>query len=297
MELFSKYHRYRHISPVLLFCLIARCAVAVGGDSSNGTVRVAAIQCYSKMGAVSANRAMVSGLVKRAAGMGARIVVTPECAVQGYMDPVRDIRWASGSNVVAGTRDIKDLAEPVPGPSTHWFGTLAGELKIYLCLGLAEIEDQRFYNAQVLFNPHGIMVAHHRKKLLWTPGDGSWATAGDLPVQVVETEYGRLGLMVCYEFHQLPRLLRDKRADIVLYSVGWYAPNPANWYEVIFPRDYVAPYGFDIVVANWCDGDRDHTWPGTGYSCVIRRDGKVLNMTRQGATPAVVIADLAVSRR
>jgi hypothetical protein len=56
-----------------------------------GTVRVAAIQCPSRMGAVSENTSNLTALVRQAAGQGAKIVVTPECAVHGYMDPVTGV--------------------------------------------------------------------------------------------------------------------------------------------------------------------------------------------------------------
>ncbi len=94
-------------------------------------------------------------------------------------------------------------------------------------------------------------MAHHRKPSLWTPGDGTWCTPGEREIQVVKTEYGRLGLMICFDFHTLPPLLAKKGADIVLYSVGWFGPNEENWFGKLLPAKAVIPYGFDLVAANW----------------------------------------------
>jgi predicted amidohydrolase len=269
-------------------------AAAAGGES-NRTVRVAAIQCYSRMGRVDYNRALLTGLIEEAVAGGAKIVVMPECAVHGYMDPGTDVRWTAthpGTNT-----DLLSLGktpEPVPGPSTEYFSKLAAKHRIYLCVALIERDGEKFYNSQVLLSPAGKIVAHHRKKHLWSPGDGLWASEGDKPVQVVDSEYGRLGLMICYEVHNLPKLLAQNKADIVLYSVGWYGPNTEFWYKSVFPRRYVIPNGFAVVVANWSAEPESAGWPGQGYSCIIDRKGSVLSMARTTQGSEIVFGDLPV---
>jgi predicted amidohydrolase len=140
-------------------------------------------------------------------------------------------------------------------------------------------------------------VAHHRKRSLWTPGDGLWVSQGNRPVQVVETEYGRLGLMICHDVHVMPELLGKEKADIVLYSVGWYGPNTDNWYRNIFPERYVMPNGFSIMVANWSADKNSPGWPGHGYSCVIDRQGRVLAMAKSQKGEEIVYADLPIIQR
>ena len=258
------------------------------------TVRVAAIQCASVMGKTEENVRNITNLVRQAASQGAKIVVMPECAVQGYLDPTT---WSSWSRSDDNERAVRSAAEPVPGPTTRLFSRLADDLNIYICLGLIEAASNRFFNAQVLLAPDGAIVAHHRKKSLWTPGDSSWCTAGDLPVQVVDTEFGRLGLMICFDFHALPPLLAKREADIVLYSVGWYGPNEANWFGKIFPAKAVIPYGFDVVAANWSSPMPEQSWPGRGHSCVITREGKVLAMSDAVVGNDIVLADLEIRKR
>ena len=100
----------------------------------------------------------------------------------------------------------------------------------------------------MLLGPKGVQVAHHRKKELWNHGDGRWCTKGTLESQVVETEYGCLGLMICYDHHIMPPLLAAKNVDIVLCSVGLNGPD--NWFEIHFPR-LAAKHSFSAVVDNW----------------------------------------------
>ncbi|MEI6219271.1 MAG: carbon-nitrogen hydrolase family protein [bacterium] len=267
------------------------------GAESNSMVRVAAIQCYSRMGQVEYNRKLLTGLIEEAAAGGAKIVVMPECAIHGYMDPAADVRWTAARNGTnAGLRYLGTTSEPVPGPATDYFAKLASKHGIYLCMALIERAGDKYYNCQVLLNPTGKMVAHHRKKALWSPGDGLWASEGDLPVQVVDSEYGKLGLMICYDVHRLPELLADKKADIVLYSVGWYGPNTEYWYKSVFPKRYVKTNHFAVIVANW-SADPDSTgWPGHGYSCIIDSKGNLLNMAKATQGEEIVFGDLPMRK-
>jgi predicted amidohydrolase len=244
------------------------------------------------MGELEYNRKLLHSLITEAAGRGAKIVVLPECAVHGYMDPGRERVWVTKDNAAEGCPAVEPVAEPVPGESTRYFGSLAKKLGIYLALPLVEKSGERFYNAQVLLDPQGAVAAHHRKTNLWAPGDGTWATEAEEQPRVVDSPYGRLGLMICYEVHVLPEKLAAAKADIVLYSVGWFGPNTEGWYKDIFPRRYVVPNGFHVVVSNWSADVGAPGWPGHGYSCVIDRTGAVLAMAKETRGSELVIADL-----
>jgi len=288
----------------IVLCVVA-CALSVRAAEPNaegnlepaqGSVRVAAVQCYSRMGEIQHNRSVLTKLIRQAAEQGARIVVVPECAVSGYMDPGHDVVWTAAAKADEDEISVHGAAETIPGPSTTYFAEVSRKHGIHLCLALIEKSGEEFFNSQVLLDPSGKTIAHHRKRNLWPPGDGTWATEGHRPVQVVETPYGRLGLMICYDMHVLPELLAKHETDIVLYSVGWYGPNAENWYKNVFPRDYVKPNRFSIVVANWSAEPDNPGWPGHGYSCIVNRDGRVLAMAKSTRGPEIVIADLPCGR-
>jgi len=273
---------------VLVLCVMAIGSLA-RSENPGSAVKVAAIQAYSRLAATESNTVLLARLVGQAASNGARIVVLPECAVTGYMDPARDEVWSTNpaSRLAAAT-----WAEPVPGPSTRLFGGIASNLSIYLCMSLAEKDDGRFYNAQVLLNPRGEIIAHHRKQNLWPPRDSSWASEGNRPVQVVDTEFGRIGLMICYDVHKLARDLAESNATIVLYSIGWYGPNTEAWFRNVFTARYVRPNHFAVVGANWAGTSQDESWPGQGFSFVADRDGRIIAMASGGAGPEIVYAEL-----
>lgn len=280
---------------VFVVVAITLASLSAARSDTQDTVRVAAVQCYSEMGSTATNVANLASLIRQAAHAGAKIVVTPECGVQGYLYPPTWKAWTLETNTVP--RSVWRVAETVPGAATRAFSRLAKELGLHLCVGLIESAGEKFYNAQVLIGPDGTIVAHHRKKALWTPGDSPWCTSGDLPVQVVDSPYGRIGLMICYDYNALPKLLAERKADIVLYSVGWYGPNEADWFRRQFPRRFVVPFGFHVVAANWSGATDQDEWPGRGCSCVIKSDGTVLAMAKTVVGTEIVIADLPVTRR
>lgn len=258
------------------------------------TVRVAAIQCFSDLGKTLENRKRLSELIAQAAEMKARIVVLPECAAHGYMQPALDRKWSRNADSEKDELSVDVVAETVPGTSTRHFSSLAKSLGLYIALPLIESAGGKFYNTLVLLDPDGELAGHHRKQSLWTPGDGQWAAAGDRAPQVIPTPFGRIGLMICHDLHVLPARLKAARAEIVLYSVGWYGMNTRAWFESVFPERYVVPNGFSVVAANWSSNPAEDGWEGRGSSCVIAADGKVLATAKNVEGCEIVVADLPV---
>src|SRR5262245_12970928 len=103
------------------------------------TVKVAAVQCSSDLGAVAANRDKLSGLVTEAAPPRAKIIVLPETAVTGYLSQDLRTNWHLPDWPIEPFYQGKDplpFAEPVPGPSTDHFCKLAKSLGVYLTVPL-----------------------------------------------------------------------------------------------------------------------------------------------------------------
>lgn len=289
-------HKLIFIFFVLTFSLVAE-------EIKNKSVKVAAIQADTQIGKLNHNRKLLTRLITEAAKNNAKIIVVPECAVQGYMDLETDTIWAVDAVAADNEMSIEKGAEPIEGPSIKYFSDLAKKLQIYLCLGFAEkVEDKKnhktfYFNSQVLINPTGKIIAHHRKKNLWPPGDSRWADEGKKEIQVVDTEYGRLGLMICFDLHVLPPELAKKKADIVLYSVGWFGPNEKNWFQIRFPRDYVKPYNFFLILANWSAGEDVEPWPGAGFSTIYGPDGSIISKAKDIKGSEIIYADIPVHQK
>ena len=288
-------------APAALLCLLPGCArrpaerAPAPPPEAAATVRGAAIQFHSRLGEVDANRTRIVALVEEAAARRARVVVLPECAVPGYADLTSDVFW--GRKAGPGYLDVHTVAEPVPGPSTAFFAPVAKRLGIYLTVPLIERGDaaDTFFNSVALLGPDGAIRGVHRKRNLWTVADHGWAKEGPERLIVVETEYGRLGLMICYDVHVLLGELGEAGADIVLHSVAWYGPNSGEWFETVL-ADRVRKAGVNLVLANWTFPE-DPGWSGYGLSCVIGSDGGMLARAERDLGDEIVIADVPLPVR
>lgn len=263
------------------------------------TFRVAAIQAPSEFGKPAVNRDRFTTLVRKAAKGGAAIVVLPETAITGYMPYDIKTTWQAGnaklSDGLVG-RDPSDVAETVPGPSTQHFAPIAKELGIYLTVPLLEIDRKtgRFYNTSVLLDPEGRIAIHYRKRNPWLWAERGWASEGTVGNPVIDTPYGRLGLLICFDIHQQAPIMADLKVDTLLYSIAWVENEGSDWFEKRLP-EISKRSDMNIVGANWsipaAEGRRA-TWHGYGQSRVIARDGKILAKADTLVDETIVYADL-----
>jgi predicted amidohydrolase len=150
----------------VLCCALASFTTAADTPPTTrpATVKVAAVQCSSDLGAVDANRQKLTTLCEEAAGNGARIIVLPEAAITGYLSQDLKTNWRLGrmplERVFTNTRDPLPDAERVPGPSTKHFAGLAKRLGAYITVPLLERDDKpaggvRLFNTVCLVSPKG----------------------------------------------------------------------------------------------------------------------------------------------
>jgi predicted amidohydrolase len=242
-------------------------------------VKVAAIQCPSELGAVAANRERLSRLIERAAANGAKIVVLPEAAITGYLSQDLRTNWRVPGRPLAPAfvgKNPDGFAERVPGESTDQFCALAKRFGIYLTIPLLEdADDGRYFNTVCLASPRGELVGHYRKLTPWPYPEDSWATPGDRGVQTVETEYGRVGLAICYDIHTILEKYQPHHIWAMLYSIAWVDENhPAEWFWHRLPQR-IAKFDHYVIGANW-SVDHEQPWFGYGFSTVYAPDGSIV---------------------
>jgi predicted amidohydrolase len=264
------------------------------------TVKVAAVQCSSDLGAVEANTKKLSELIAEAARNGAKIVVLPEAAITGYLSQDLKTNWHVAGRPIDRDytgRDPAESAETVPGPSTKHFCALAQQLGIYLTIPLLEVdrtegEDKpRFFNTVCLASPAGELVAHYRKLTPWPVPEKSWATPGDRGIQVVDTEYGRVGLAICFDIHNILEKYQDSDLWALLYPIAWVDDeHPAEWFFHRLPAR-VKPFHFHVIGANWSVDERQK-WRGYGFSEIISRDGVIVASAKSLYGSEIVYAEL-----
>ena len=239
-------------------------------------------------------------MIREAAGQGAKIVVLPETAIQGYMSLDAKTGWlAPGHTPVPGVggSPAGRVAELVNGPSTECFCKLARELGLYVTVPFLETDPTRtlFYNSVCLIDPSGEILLHYRKINPWPYGEQGWTTRGDRGLQVADTPYGRLGLLICYDINFEAFNLHAKGVDTLLYSIAWVDRPLSPWFDVGLPR-LARESNMNIVGANWTI-PRYLGWHGYGHTRIISRSGRVLARADSDMKEQIVYADIPVPGR
>jgi predicted amidohydrolase len=248
------------------------------------TTRVACCQIMLQIGDLTGNRATARTAVEAAAGDGAQIVVLPELASSGY--------------VFADRAELVALAESRDGPAVTEWANLAESLGVTIVAGFPESAGDKVYNSAAVVDPTGLRGVY-RKAHLWDTENSVFDRADDLPL-LVDTEHGRIGVMICYdvEFPEWVRAVALEGADLLCAPVNWpLLPRPDGERPTEMVRA-LAGAGMNRMPIAVCDRagvERGVDW--IGASVITDADGYPLALAQYGK-PGTVTADvdLAESR-
>ncbi|HEU4495360.1 MAG TPA: carbon-nitrogen hydrolase family protein [Rubrobacteraceae bacterium] len=234
--------------------------------SGRGLV-VAAIQMSSTPDKEE-NKATAEALVGEAASSGADLVALPELWSCHGLDGV-----------------YRENAEPVPGPTTAFLGSLARELGVYV-LGGSILEGEpgakRLSNTSTFFDPSGKMTAVYRKIHLFdvkVSGREYLESANIAPgAKIVTAKAGAatLGLSVCYDvrFPELYRLLALRGAEILAVPAAFTLQTGKDHWELLLRARAVENQAFVVAPAQW-GRKADGRWT-YGRSMIVDPWGTVL---------------------
>ena len=147
--------------------------------------------------------------------------------------------------------DFAVVAEPVPGPSTEYFGTLAKQHDLYIVAGLVERDRHLIYNVAVLIGPDGNVVGKYRKVTLPRAEVEAGITPGH-EYPVFETRFGKVGMMVCYDgfFPEVARELSNNGAEVIAWPVWGCNPMLAQA-RACENHVWLVSSTYSDVSANW----------------------------------------------
>lgn len=205
---------------------------------------------------------------------------------------------------------IFDQAEPIPGPSTEFYGALAKELGVVIVTSLFERRATGLYhNTAVVLEKDGTIAGKYRK--MHIPDDPGYYekfyfTPGDLGFEPIQTSVGRLGVLVCWDqwYPEAARLMALAGAELLIYptAIG-YDPNDTKdeqerqrmaWQTV--QRGHAVANGLPVVTVNRV-GDEDGV-PFWGTSFVAGPQGELLfEAPTDQETEAVVEVDMQRSEQ
>lgn len=180
------------------------------------------------------------------------------------------------------TQNFPLYAEEEGGDTWQRLSQLAAKHQVYLSAGtVPELDGGKVYNTAYVFDRQGRQIAKHRKVHLFdinVEGGQSFKESDTLSagnqVTVFDTEFGKIGICVCFDFRfpELGRLMALKGAKLILVPAAFnMTTGPAHW-QIMFrsqalnnqcfvagtspARDEASSYvawGHSLLVSPWGD--------------------------------------------
>lgn len=263
-------------------------------------MKVAIIQ-QSNVADVATNMAKLAENIATATAQGAELVVLQELHNSLYFCQVETV-------------DNFELAEPIPGPSTEFFGALAKEHDVVLVTSLFERRTAGLYhNTAVVFEKDGTIAGKFRK--MHIPDDPAYYekfyfTPGDLGFQPIDTSVGRLGVQVCWDqwYPEGARLMALAGAEILIYptAIGFESSDSPEEQErqreawTTVQRGHAVANGLPVVAVNRVGHEPDPSGQTNGItfwgsSFVAGPQGELLYRAPQGEE-VVQVVDIDLCR-
>ena len=252
-----------------------------------GRVTVAAVQATPVFLDRDATVERLVASIKEASAAGAQLIVFPEAIVPGYPDWVwRTPAWSDRH----WYERLHDQAVDIPGPVTDVLGAAAREAGAWVAVGVTErVPSGTLYNTLLYLDPTGAVAGVHRK-LMPTGGERTvWGSAQTATLPVLDTEFGRVGGLLCWE-----NLMPLARAAMYAQGIDIYlAPTWDNSDSWICTLRHIAREGRVFVIGtNTClhardvprslpgaddlYTDADDDWMSRGNTVIVGPDGTVL---------------------
>lgn len=237
------------------------------------TIRVAVCQILSIDGDREGNFRRIEYALEQARDAHADIAAFPESILLGWENP-----------------DAHRMAAPIPGADSDRVAALARKYGLTISIGLDEKAGEKLYDSAILVDRTGKLLWKHRKlnvlAYLMDPPYSEGAIDG---VGVVDTEFGRIGLVICADTFQdaVAKRIETLAPDLMLVPYGWAAPmdqwpQHAKLLEQLVGRR-AAQWKCPVVGTDLVGQMTQGPWKGQTYggaSVVMDGSGKLLHLLR-----------------
>ena len=249
----------------------------------NRHFRAAAVQTLATLGDIDHNIELATGFVEDAVRQGAELIVFPECMNTGYL-------FDSFEHCCELAEDVSD------GAFVSALSELSKKHGIYIASGITEwdSERQKVFNTGVMFDRQGHLACHYHKQFLATH-DQNWFSFGERGNPVVETDLGKIGLLICFD-GRIPEIFRSmalQGAEVIVDMANFFSMDQADMWGPA--RSY--ENGLWLVAATKAGFERSIYYPGG--SMIVDPKGRVLSKVpydTHGIAIANIDPDMALNK-
>lgn len=171
-------------------------------------MKLAIVQTNPTFGEVQKN---IDEAIELMSGVSADFFVLPELFNTGYNFTSKE--------------EIEQLAEPIEGTTFSVLASFTHHKLCYIVYGFAEANGSTFFNSSALIGPKGLIGIYRKVHLYFR--ENIFFKRGDLGFPVFDTEFGRVGMMICYDwfFPEAMRTLALKGAQLIAHPSNLVLPH------------------------------------------------------------------------
>ncbi len=188
--------------------------------------------------------------------------------------------------------NARDLAETIPGPTTEAFSQLAKKHGVVIVLNLFEVAGDKTFDSSPVIDTNGEILATTRMiHITEYPcfHEQGYYDLGDRGTPVVETEFGKLGVCICYDRHfpEYFRSLALAGAEIVIVP---QAGSVGEWPDGLYEAEMqVAAFQNGIFTALCNRVGQEPKLNFAGESFVCDPAGRVIGRAGQGTEETLMV--------
>lgn len=146
-------------------------------------LRIAVVVCNARVGETRQNLDKIITFVQKARSAGADIICFPELTISGYSNHA----------------DIRELAEPIPGPVSEELSNMAADHDLLVLAGTAEKGNEgRIYATHMVAMPDG-QLGTYRKSHIAPPEKAIYSPGNTIPTFTFKES--TFGIQLCYDAH------------------------------------------------------------------------------------------------
>lgn len=221
-----------------------------------------------------ANLKRIREAVAIAAERGSDLLVLPEF-------------WATGFCL----SQIRNFASDVSQGMFLEMSDLSKNHKLAMLGTHPSLHQGRVFNTAVFFGKDGTLIGRYDKMHLFSPMEEERYVSPGSDVSVLDTVWGRVGLMVCFDlrFPELSRRLALDGAEIILVPAYWPAPRLEHWRLLLKARALE-----NQVFVVGCNRSQEPGGEKFGFSAIVDPQGNIV--AEAGTKEVLLTVDIDVGR-